>query len=121
MLDVDHFKRFNDELGRPAGDEALRGVARILGACARGADLVARYGGEEFALVLPGADAAGALAAAERCRRAVESAPWAGRAVTVSAGAATLAPGEPPAGLVARADAALCRAKQAGRNRACGA
>ena len=66
MLDVDHFKAFNDAFGHPAGDEVLRRVRRVLTAATRGADCVARYGGEEFAVILPDTDAAGAVAMAER-------------------------------------------------------
>jgi diguanylate cyclase (GGDEF)-like protein len=126
MIDVDRFKRYNDEYGHLAGDECLRQVAAALAGAARAAtDLVARYGGEEFAGVLPGADTAGALVVAERIRAAVEGLglPHTGSEagfVTVSLGAASTMPGPElsPDDLLGRADAALYQAKSAGRNRA---
>ena len=119
IVDVDHFKAFNDCFGHVAGDEALREVARVLVAAVRGSDLVARYGGEEFAVVLPGTPAAATAVLAERVRRAVAEHPWPHRPVTVSVGAATAPHGRiDPVALTAEADAALYRAKRAGRNRA---
>jgi diguanylate cyclase (GGDEF)-like protein/PAS domain S-box-containing protein len=120
MLDVDHFKQYNDAFGHPAGDAVLRRVARVLEAASREADLVARYGGEEFVILLPNTDAAGTAPAAERLRAAVEAAPWTSRDVTVSVGAATLADaagGDAPFLLIDAADAALYAAKRRGRNR----
>lgn len=118
LLDVDHFKQFNDTFGHPAGDAVLRDVAAVLQRTARSTDLVARYGGEEFVLVLPDTDRAGALAMAERVRSAVASEPWDRRAITVSVGVSTLTADTPDAGsLVQEADVALYRSKQAGRNR----
>ena len=118
LLDVDHFKTFNDSFGHPAGDEVLKAVAATLARTVRGADTAARYGGEEFALVLPETDAAGAMALAERCRRAVAGHAWDRRAVTVSVGVAMLTPESADAAeLVRTADGALYRWKQAGRNR----
>ena len=125
MLDVDHFKLFNDRHGHQEGDRALRAVADAMrGGLRRPGDLAARYGGEEFLAVLPGTDAAGALAVAERIRAAVEqlAIAHAGHAtgfVTVSIGVATLRPipGDGSAGLVKAADEALYAAKRAGRNR----
>ena len=118
LLDVDHFKQYNDAFGHPEGDRVLRRLARILSHEVRPTDVVARYGGEEFALVLPGADAPGARDACERFRVAIERAGWTRRAVTASFGIATLAPDTPEmAQLVAEADDALYRAKRAGRNR----
>lgn len=118
MLDVDQFKSFNDTFGHPAGDAVLRAVADHLGDAIRGSDLIARYGGEEFAVLLPDTDHAGAVAVAERCRRAVAEGPWVRRAITVSVGAATLGPETPDAAaLVQEADQALYRSKQTGRNR----
>ncbi len=72
MLDLDHFKDFNDRYGHPAGDEALRAFADILRSCLRDHDLAARYGGEEFAVILPGVDDATARAVAERIRSRTE-------------------------------------------------
>jgi diguanylate cyclase (GGDEF)-like protein len=126
LCDVDHFKAYNDHYGHPAGDECLKQVAAALArTCKRGIDIAARYGGEEFALLLPDTPLAGALQVAENARREVAAlgiahakSPTAGM-VTFSAGAASLnfekdsAPGE----IVVRADEALYRAKQLGRNR----
>lgn len=118
LMDVDHFKAFNDAFGHPAGDEVLRGVAAVLRRTARSTDVVARYGGEEFALVLPDTDHAGAVVMAERCRRAVAAARWEHRPITVSVGVATQASdSSDPSALVKRADDALYRSKRAGRNR----
>ncbi|MFN7953043.1 MAG: diguanylate cyclase [bacterium] len=118
ILDVDHFKLFNDRFGHSAGDDVLRTVARIVRATARATDFVARYGGEELVAILPHTDEVGALAQAERFREAVAGWAWTLRPITVSVGVATLAtdPMEPGL-LVALADQALYRAKQAGRNR----
>jgi diguanylate cyclase (GGDEF)-like protein/PAS domain S-box-containing protein len=118
LMDVDHFKAFNDTFGHPAGDAVLRQVARCLEETARTTDVVARYGGEEFAIILPDTDFAGAMVLAERCRRAVAAVAWDQRLVTVSVGVSTLAPTTAdPAALVREADEALYRSKQAGRNR----
>jgi diguanylate cyclase (GGDEF)-like protein len=121
MLDIDHFKRFNDRLGHPAGDEALRTVVRTLGQRLRDMDFVARYGGEEFAVVLPGADRDSALATAERLRSAVESAtfglPANSERLTVSIGVAVYPEdADDASSLLAAADHALYAGKQAGRN-----
>jgi diguanylate cyclase (GGDEF)-like protein len=120
-LDVDHFKRVNDVHGHAAGDSVLRVVARRMASVAREGDLVARIGGEEFAAVLPGADLDATAEAAERIRAKVGEASVdvssAKLAVTVSAGAAVLAPGEDGAALQARADARLYDAKRTGRDR----
>jgi diguanylate cyclase (GGDEF)-like protein len=118
MLDVDHFKSYNDNFGHPAGDEVLRALASILHAQVRKHDLIARYGGEEFAVLLPGADEADARGTAERLRWAIESHAWPRRAVTASLGIATLGPGSAgPLELIERADEALYRSKRSGRNR----
>ena len=124
MLDVDHFKRYNDEFGHPEGDVALRQVAQALQACCRGSDSVSRYGGEEFALILPATDGSGAERMAERLRYAVATLAGLKQPITVSVGAAT-APAAVMADLaslaselVASADSALYRAKERGRDRA---
>jgi len=121
MLDVDHFKRFNDTQGHQAGDEVLRGMARILRRYAREMDLVARYGGEEFAVVLPGINAKDAAASAQRIRAAIDAThicfQSADLHVTASLGIAEVVPGEDVATLIQRADAALYASKKAGRNR----
>ena len=127
MIDIDHFKRYNDHYGHQTGDECLRQVARILVLCAkRSGELVARYGGEEFAILLPGAEAAEALAIAQRCLQQMESAhiPHAASAVsqwlTVSIGVASIfaSPRESRATLLQQADSALYCVKKAGRARA---
>jgi diguanylate cyclase (GGDEF)-like protein/PAS domain S-box-containing protein len=118
LLDVDHFKAFNDSFGHQAGDAVLIQVARLLALSVRSSDLVARYGGEEFALVLPHTDGDGALRLAERCRTAIAQATFAHRSITASFGIVTLPDGRQasPDELIARADAALYHAKSAGRN-----
>jgi diguanylate cyclase (GGDEF)-like protein len=117
LLDVDHFKHFNDTFGHPAGDQVLKQVATVLQQTARTTDIVARYGGEEFVLVLPGTDRQDATACAERIRAAVATQPWEQRAITVSIGVATLLPAtESIAALVKEADTALYQSKSGGRN-----
>ena len=125
LLDVDHFKKVNDTHGHPAGDAVLQGVARVAQKQARETDLVARYGGEEIALVLPETDLRGALAIAERVRAACAAQPHATAqgavSVTLSIGVSAWEPGDnarlTPEELLERADKALYRAKQGGRNR----
>ena len=117
LLDVDHFKQFNDEFGHPAGDEVLKTVAKILRANTRPTDLVARYGGEEFVVVLPETEISDALAMAERIRRSIEREPWPQRNITASFGVVDISPRiRNERDLIARADEALYRAKAAGRN-----
>lgn len=124
MIDIDHFKLFNDHYGHPEGDSCLRKVGKILSAAIRkDADLAVRYGGEEFVLLLPGADVAEAVDVAERLRRAVEELRIAHAAapsghVTISVGVAALVPcaREPAERLIEVADAALYAAKRRGRN-----
>ncbi len=126
MIDVDHFKEYNDHYGHPAGDAVLRQIARIVGdSVRRGGELVARYGGEEFALLLPGADLDAARAAAERCRqrvinakiehRASATSAWLGVSIGVASQVAL--PNVDCSVLVEIADAALYRAKRCGRGR----
>ncbi len=119
MIDLDHFKRLNDTHGHAAGDVALAGVAAVLRAGVRQADVLARLGGEEFGLILPGCAAAEAVTIAEALRRRVEEAArdWP-TPVTVSVGVAGL-PEHATTGddLVRAADAALYAAKRSGRNR----
>jgi diguanylate cyclase (GGDEF)-like protein len=142
LIDVDHFKRFNDTFGHPAGDQLLRGLAEVLQTSIRRSDakpsyevdIGCRYGGEEFAIILPeaasvgGAIAAerlrasietrGALVVAERIRRQVEAARWEGRSVTVSIGVASYPEhGRDVESIVKAADDALYAAKSQGRNR----
>jgi len=122
LLDVDHFKDFNDTFGHPAGDAVLKRVAEILASVARCSDTLARYGGEEFAIILPETDIEGAIRMAERCREAVCLATWADRAVTVSIGISTTRFGanidpRDPFCLLEQADTAMYHSKQSGRNR----
>lgn len=121
MVDVDHFKAFNQRHGHAGGDHALREVAKTIEACIRRpADLAARYGGEEFQVVLPETDLAGAQLLAERIRASVEAlAPFADDAysVTVSIGIGLSGTQHDLAGVLGAADEALYRAKAKGRNR----
>ncbi len=126
LIDVDHFKPYNDRYGHPVGDECLRRVAQAInGAISRASDLVARYGGEEFVVLLPGTPGAGAGRVAERIREAVEAlaiphgASPVSDHVTISLGIAATdqAPGLTPEALIKAADIALYQAKQSGRNR----
>lgn len=121
LIDVDHFKRVNDECSHATGDRVLERLGATLAAVVRAGDLAARYGGEEFALVLPGADRHTAVAVAERVRARVEALTWPvavpdGR-VTVSVGAASVTGPTSFDELFALADAAMYRAKRGGRNR----
>jgi diguanylate cyclase (GGDEF)-like protein len=119
--DIDHFKHVNDHHGHAAGDAVLRAAADVMRDGLVTGETAVRWGGEEFLLVLPGCEAPGALARAERLRRALAATPVdaGGRrhGVTVSLGCAILSPGETPEALVARADQALYAAKAAGRDR----
>lgn len=117
-LDVDHFKAVNDGYGHPVGDLVLCHVAEAIRRCLRTGDEAFRLGGEEFLVVLPGMAVDVAIDVAERIRAAVAADPPLGIGLTISAGAAALGPGESPAELLARADAALYRAKGEGRDRA---
>jgi two-component system cell cycle response regulator len=121
MLDIDHFKFVNDEHGHPAGDAVLCGVADRIRQAVRGEDVAGRWGGEEFLAVLPWTDRLGAATVAERLRAAIAKDPVRDAemsiAVTVSVGMATAHPGELVDTVVARADEALYRAKERGRNR----
>ena len=126
MIDVDHFKSYNDTYGHVAGDDVLKRVANVLSQVGAGAaDLPARFGGEEFAVILPGTTPVGMRMMAEKARLLIEklgvehtgssTAQW----LTVSVGVAILEPqeGQPPTMLIEAADAALYRAKRDGRNR----
>jgi len=118
MLDVDHFKCYNDRHGHPAGDEVLCAVSGVLRRESRTDDLVARYGGEEFALLFPGTAAVRAIEQAERLRAAIECYPWPLQRITASLGVATMSSTLPnPSSLLARADQALYHSKHKGRNR----
>ncbi len=122
MIDVDHFKAVNDRYGHAVGDQVLREISRRLRDGARGYDLVGRLGGEEFVVVLPEAEIAGAAQVAERVRQAVAGLPLEcgtlSLHVTVSLGVAALRDSDDRVeAVLGRADAALYRAKAAGRNR----
>ena len=124
MLDVDHFKAFNDTQGHPAGDEVLKILADIINSRLRDVDRSARYGGEEFVILLPETDWKDGMVVAEDIRVQVENYPFEGREtqpmgkVTISFGIAEFpADGSDVTSLVKRADEALYMAKNRGRNR----
>lgn len=141
LLDIDHFKQFNDRYGHQFGDDCLRAVASVVANAVRGSDTAARYGGEELSVVLPACDMLGASEIAERIRQSVEclqlvfegngertgassevNPPSATASVTVSIGVATALARQGgtmrmPESLLMAADNALYRAKEAGRNR----
>jgi diguanylate cyclase (GGDEF)-like protein/PAS domain S-box-containing protein len=124
MIDLDHFKVYNDTLGHPQGDRLLEEFGRVLVGCVRETDLVARYGGDEFTVLLAGADSTAAVEVAERIRRVVADYPFPGREIlpggrlTVSVGLAFYpSSARTCADLVRRADAALYEAKRTARNR----
>jgi two-component system chemotaxis response regulator CheY len=118
LLDIDHFKSYNDAFGHPAGDRVLQQVGRILRSTVRGHDVVARYGGEEFVVLLPSTAANDAVEVAERLRAGIATQDWPHRPVTASFGVATSDPATPDADtLVEHADRALYASKEAGRDR----
>ncbi|MDO8605899.1 MAG: diguanylate cyclase [Phaeospirillum sp.] len=124
MIDVDHFKRYNDHYGHQAGDDCLRAVAAALAEIARRpGEVVARYGGEEFAVILPACGLDPARSLAERLREEVaarhlpHAASGTAAEVSVSIGVASLGGDDAVQALIAQADAALYRAKHGGRNR----
>lgn len=125
MLDIDHFKTFNDKYGHLVGDEVLKIVARELMGTVKGRDVVARFGGEEFAVLLPSTNLNGALIVAENLRHSIASRELTHRdtkehygLVTISVGAAQFHKGKDNAtSLIKRADEALYRSKKGGRNR----
>lgn len=123
MLDLDHFKRFNDTHGHPGGDALLAGFGRLLQQLSRQEDIACRYGGEEFTLILPESTPQAAAERAEQIRAAVEAmrVPHLGKdlpPVTVSIGLACFPhDGQEPEALLRSADQALYRAKAQGRNR----
>jgi diguanylate cyclase (GGDEF)-like protein len=121
FIDVDFFKRINDGYGHPAGDAVLRGLGPAIRRALRETDLLGRYGGEELVLLLPGTDLAQAAIVLERLRQevaAMEVPELKGKSVTVSVGAAQMHDDDfDIADILARADSALYRAKESGRNR----
>ena len=124
LIDIDHFKRFNDEFGHGVGDQVLRLMAKVLREGVRDIDLPARYGGEELIVILPNAGLATAAAIAERIRRSVAECHISRRStgealpgITISLGVAQFQGGELMADLIERCDRALYLAKKTGRNR----
>lgn len=118
MMDVDHFKAYNDTFGHPEGDLVLQKLAPILQAQLRAGDVLGRYGGEEFMVILPQTDKETAISLAERLRRAVEQHPWLLRPITASFGVATLYEEVKEVNaLIEEADQALYISKRLGRNR----
>lgn len=123
MLDIDHFKSFNDNFGHQVGDQVLRLVARTLKDSIKGKDFAARYGGEEFSIILPDTDLAGAIIVGNTLRKAVASKDVINRStgkvlgrITMSVGVAEYAGEAAPEELIERADGALYTAKHNGRN-----
>lgn len=126
LLDIDHFKRFNDTYGHRTGDLVLRLVGRVVADNVKGRDTAARYGGEEFAVILAGADLRAGVVVAGQMRSVLDGKRLVTRgeqqhhgSVTISAGVAQFWPGDTTVTLIERADAALYAAKHAGRNRVC--
>lgn len=121
MLDLDHFKRINDNYGHLAGDRVLKLIASVLRKRLRGGDFIARFGGEEFVLLVPDTPLAAGAKLAEALRVAIEACPFHFKGepvtVTVSVGMTAFKPGEHSDSVLKRADQALYRAKNAGRNR----
>lgn len=124
MIDIDHFKKFNDTHGHVTGDQVLKLVARTLAELSREGDTAARYGGEEFSIIMPDMPIRDAVVVAERIRGAVASRQIVKRttseklgSITLSVGVATYQLGESLSRLIQRADAALYRAKNTGRNK----
>jgi diguanylate cyclase len=122
LMDLDHFKAVNDELGHAAGDEVLRVYSKNILSIFRHHDMVARYGGEEFAVLLPNTDSDGAVRALNKVRRRANETRWqvngtVSKVPTFSAGVSLYKPGESASAFIERADKALYRAKRLGRNR----
>jgi diguanylate cyclase len=122
LMDLDHFKDVNDELGHAAGDEVLRVYSKNILSIFRHHDMVARYGGEEFAVLLPNTDSDGAVRALNKVRRRASETRWqvngtVSKVPTFSAGVSLYKPGESASAFIERADKALYRAKHLGRNR----
>jgi diguanylate cyclase len=124
LIDIDHFKNFNDSWGHQTGDQVLRLVAMTLKSNIKGKDIAARYGGEEFAAILPDADLEGAVILADNIRRAVQAKELLKRStneklgrITASFGVACFGGDDTPASLIERADRCLYAAKHAGRNK----
>jgi len=125
MIDVDHFKSYNDTFGHPAGDEILKLLATILDKGARSTDVVARYGGEEFAVILPNTDKQGALSMGKKFQESIAAATWPHRPITVSIGlvsksftvSAASQSEDQIVSFINQADKALYHSKETGRDR----
>ena len=124
MIDIDHFKEFNDKFGHLTGDEVLKFVAKTITDSVKGMDLVARFGGEEFAVILPRTPIGGAMILADSIRKSVAIKELKRKStgeqyghVTVSMGVASFRAEDTPHHLIKRADEAMYRSKKAGRNR----
>ena len=124
IVDIDHFKKFNDTWGHQTGDQVIRFVASVIGRAAKGRRFSARYGGEEFAVIFPGENSRTALAILEAAREEISSRILKRRstnedlgAITISTGIADFQPGDYPSTLVERADDAMYASKNGGRNR----
>ncbi len=126
MIDIDHFKQFNDKFGHSVGDLVLKRLASVLVSIIKGRDLAARYGGEEFAIVLPNTKLPDAVSLAEIIRCGINAVQLGDKSrgqgygrISVSLGVSLFRPGEDPESFISRSDAALYRAKRSGRNRVC--
>jgi diguanylate cyclase (GGDEF)-like protein len=120
MIDLDHFKKYNDTFGHPAGDEALQRVAEgIRTGARRGLDIVARYGGEEFIVILPETSQKSAFVVAEKIRNSITGLKNVKSRITVSIGVAAVQGECNAEELIGRADRALYQAKHRGRNQVC--
>jgi diguanylate cyclase (GGDEF)-like protein len=118
MLDIDHFKKFNDAYGHPVGDEVIKMVSRTIKSMIRATDRAFRYGGEEFALVLPETSVENGALLAERIRRQIEAnRSVKGLVITISIGVGGVNISETPEAFIKRVDGALYEAKETGRNR----
>ena len=127
MLDIDHFKKFNDNFGHLVGDEVIRRVANVLKKSVRGSDVAARYGGEEFTVLLPNTPLSGAMVVADTIRSTTEQMRLKRKnsderlpPVTISSGVSYFRRGESKESLIGRADKALYMSKASGRNRVTG-
>jgi diguanylate cyclase (GGDEF)-like protein/PAS domain S-box-containing protein len=125
LIDVDHFKQYNDDFGHLAGDELLKTLADLLMSYSRKSDLVARYGGEEFAILMPATNAEDSVRVGEKIRLAIQDHPWGAKLPTISLGAATISFAKITTGtldgigvrLLIAADQALYHSKRSGRNK----
>ncbi|WP_096153989.1 MULTISPECIES: sensor domain-containing diguanylate cyclase [Bacillus] len=117
LIDIDYFKRINDNFGHLVGDQILQKFANLLKHELREDDFAARYGGEEFTLILPNTNINESIIVAERIRKSIETAEWTIPSVTVSIGVATTRKGDTKKSIQSRADAALYASKHKGRNK----